>query len=366
MRGERIETRRLSAAAWGAVLAPAVAILPGMTARRAGEGAWLAPLVALPAALLLGWMLKRLARDGLAQTFVRLLGGVFGRVLTIIYIMWALLLAGARLRLSGQRLLFTARREEGLWFYLGVLAIMAAWLAWGKAEGFVRAAAVYSRVLTFALLTVLGLTAFQIRPENLFPLWAEDVLPVLSGAVRVLGVLCYGVYAAFLWQGGDGGGWERRTAGGCALLALLQLSVLGNLGAQLAAQLEDPFITLSKRVGVEGAFQRVESLVSALWLLGDLALLGLLLWACRRMMEVLLPKQRGNRISLAGAAVILGSAGLLFREAIVAWWFEYEVAPVGNLVLGAAVPVILFFLAVREKRKQSGISCALWPGDGQI
>lgn len=350
MENGRITAGRLTAAAWAAVLAPAVGMLPGETARIAGEGAWLAPLVALPAVLALGYVLARLSQYGLAQTVLRLLGGVAGRVLTIIYIMWALVLACARLRLSGQRLLFTAQREVGLWFFLGVLAVVAAWLAWGKVDAFVRSAAIFSRILTLALIAVLGLTAFQVRLENLWPLWVGDVLPILKAAIPAFGVLCYGVYAAFLWEGDADDGWKRRTAGGCVLLALLVLNVLGNMGAELTAALEDPFITLSKHVGVKGAFQRVESLVSALWLLGDLALIGLLLWACRRMVEVVVPKWKGPRVVLAAAAVVLAGAGLGFRDAVLAQRFEYVWAPLGNLVLGVVIPGALFLL----DRKKNG------------
>jgi len=345
MKNVRITAARLTAAAWAAVLAPAAGMLPGVTARIAGEGAWLAPLVALPAALLLGHVLGRLARQGMTQTFLRLLGGAVGRLLTIIYIMWALALASARLRLSGQRLLFTAQREVGLWFFLGVLIAVAAWLAWGKADALVHTAAVFSRILTLALGAILGLTVFQMRAENLWPLWGGDILPVLRAAVPAFGVLCYGVYAAFLWEGGtDTSGWKRRTVGGCGMLALLGLSILGNMGAELTAALEDPFITLSKHVGVEGAFQRVESLVSALWLLGDLALIGLLLCACRRMAAVAAPRWKGTWVVLAGAVVVLLGAGLLFGDAVLAQRFEYVVAPLGNLVLGAVVPGVLFLL----------------------
>lgn len=351
MENGRITAGQLTAAAWAAVLAPAVGMLPGATARIAGEGAWLATLVALPAALLLGYVLGRLARQGLAQAFLRLLGGTAGRILTIIYMVWALMLACARLRLSGQRLLFTAQREVELWFFLCLLAAVAGWLAWGKVDAFVRSAAVFSRILTLALVTILALTVFRVRMENIWPLWIGDILPVLKAAVPALGVLCYGVYAAFLWEGdADTSGWKRRTVGGCAVLALLGLSVLGNMGAELTGALEDPFITLSKHVGVEGAFQRVESLASSLWLLGDLALIGLLLWACRRMAAVAVPRWKGTWVVLAGVAAILLGAGLVFRDALLAQRFEYVLAPWGNLALGAMIPLVLFLL----DRKKGG------------
>lgn len=340
MEKERTSTGQLTAAAWAAVLAPAVGVLPGLSARLAGAGAWLAPLVALPGVLLLGRMLERQEKDG------QFLGGLgrFGEwLLTIIYIVWALLLASARLRLSGQRLLFTARREVGLWFFLPVLAAMALWMTWGKTGAFVRAAAVFSRILTLALVVVLGLTAFQIRPEHLWPIWTGDLLLVLRAAVPALGVLCYGVYAVFLpcERENERQNWRGRAVGACCVLAALQLSVLGNMGAELAGAVEDPFLTLSKHVGVEGAFQRVESLVSALWLLGDLALLGLLLRACCALVQNIVPGWEKKRVAAALTALILAGSGLGFRDALLAQRFEWGVAPLGNLILGLGVPMLL-------------------------
>ena len=335
---------RRSGAVWCAVLSPAVWILPALAARRGEQGGWLAPLIALPVVLLLLPAWRALGQRKGA-----------GWVPTIIYIMWALALASARLRLSVQRLRFTAQREMSSWVFLPVLAAAAAWLAWGKEDAFVRAAAVFGRMLTLALLVLLMLTLFQTEPENLFPLWVGDVLPVLKAAAPTLGVLCYGVYGAFLWEEGGSGGEKRRVVGGCVLLALLVLSVLGNLSTPLTAALENPFLALSRRVGVEGAFQRVESLVSALWLLGDLALLGMLLWACRKLVGRIMPCWNGKWVALGGAVIVLFGAGLAFRDAILAQWFEYTLAPLGNLILGGVAPCVGYLL---ERRKAKGTSCA--------
>lgn len=346
MEKEHISTGQLTAAAWAAVLSPAVSVLPGLGARLAGAGGWLAPLVSLPAVLFLGRMFEK---GGQSRPLLGQLGRPGEWLLTIIYIVWALLLASARLRLSGQRLLFTAQREVGLWFFLPVLAAMVLWMTWGKTGAFVRAAAVFSRILTLALAAVLGLTAFQIRPEHLWPVWTGDLLPVLRAAVPALGVLCYGVYAVFLpvEREGDRQSWKGRAVGACCVLAALQLSVLGNMGAALAGAVEDPFLTLSKHVGVEGAFQRVESLVSALWLLGDLALLGLLLRACCALTKNIMPGWDGKRIAAVLVGLTLLGSGLGFRDALLAQRFEWGAAPLGNLILGLGVPALL--LQIKRK-----------------
>lgn len=48
----------------------------------------------------------------------------------------------------------------------------------------------------------------------------------------------------------------------------------------MTQRMDTPFFMMVKGVGVEGAFGRVESVVIALWVLADLALLTLLLCSC--------------------------------------------------------------------------------------
>lgn len=75
----------------------------------------------------------------------------------------------------------------------------------------------------------------------------------------------------------------RRLGGLFLLLGAGMLLVLGRLGADLAAQINRPFFQMVSGLGFEGAFQRLEELASALWVLGDAALLGLLLLCLRRL-----------------------------------------------------------------------------------
>ena len=133
-------------------------------------------------------------------------------------------------------------------------------------------------------------------------------------ALPAPGVLGWGVFAAFLLgrvgarqRGRAGTGWSGAW-GACLLLRWRQVVILGNLGPALAGRLDNPFFALAKSVGVEGAFQRVESMVSALWTFADLALGGVLLFALRAMAgRAAAAKQTGNRW-LPWGAVLLAAA----------------------------------------------------------
>ena len=83
MRSDRdqISMRQLMAMVWTGLLAPATGVLPGVTAAMAGEGAWLSTVIAIPMALLGGWILWRLSRRGggaLGPAFCQVLGKAGG------------------------------------------------------------------------------------------------------------------------------------------------------------------------------------------------------------------------------------------------------------------------------------------------
>ena len=133
-------------------------------------------------------------------------------------------------------------------------------------------------------------------------------------------------------------------AGWCAAAAALCALVMGALGDRLTVQAPLPFFLALQGLGFPGGFQRLEALGTAAWVLSDLTLLGLAALAAREMaggrdwalIPPLLAALAGGCLFPNGA--VEGAAGLLFGA---------------NLVLGAAVPVVLSLLPGRD----GGISC---------
>ena len=268
---QTISQTQLCALLWASLLAPAAELLPAVTLPWAGKAAWLTTLLAFPVLAAVGWVLSHAAwrRDGLPQIIRAGFGPIVGRGILLLYMVWGEFLLALRLRMCAQRLLASGERDGSLWFYLPVAALLALWMARGKLAAFARAGQVLLAVVLTAAAVVLGLALFQVRPEHLLPLWWQDALPVASGVLPACGVLGWGMFAAFLLGNTEPAKHSRRdwlvwSGVGCLLLSLEQLVVVGNLGESLAQRLHSPFFALAKSVGVEGAFQRVESIVSAL------------------------------------------------------------------------------------------------------
>ena len=164
-------------------------------------------------------------------------------------------------------------------------------------------------------------------------------------ALSAAGVMGWGLFLPFLMgdvrDQGENKNWHWLFwgLGGALLLSAAQAVILGNLGAALAARLDNPFFALAKSVGVEGAFQRVEGVVTALWTFADLTMGGVLIFAMRAMGEHLFPQRVQGAIPWA--AVLAAAAGALALPELGAarsWSF----VPVGNLILGILLPGLLW------------------------
>lgn len=368
MKRDTISHTQLTALLWAGVLAPAAELLPAVTLPLAGKGAWLAPAAAIPLVLLGGWLLGSLSGErGLAATVRQELGPVAGRGVLLIYMVWALVLLALRLRLCAQRLLSAGVRDGTMWFFLLAVAGVALWMGLGKLSAFARAGQLFLAILLATAGVVLVLALVRARPELVLPLWREDVVPVLTSALPAAGAMGWGLFGAFLTGSvagsGHKGGWHWLFwgVGGCLILTLAQWTILGNLGPALAGRLDNPFFALAKSVGVEGAFQRVESVVIALWTCSDLTLCALILFALRAMAVEISPKIQEKPVA-AGAALVGAAAALAaFSRGEAEYWSRILV-PAGNLILALGLPALLFiWRALWRRSRTGGISCGDTP-----
>ena len=345
MERDTLSMRQLMAILWAGLLGPAAELLPGTAARAGGIGV-LGLVVVSSAVLVSGWVLWRLAQGSgsLAQGFLDAFGRGLGNVILIIYMVWCQLLFTLRLRQSAQRLLSGGQRDGALWFFLMVLGLMALWLSRGRLGAFGRAGELMFVGLAVTGATVLALSLFQVRGENLMGAWdwsGASVRDLVRPGGSVWG---YGIFAAFLMQPRQlrevGRKWLGWTVLGGLPLMLTQGVILGVFGPNLAGRLSSPFFQLAKGVGVEGAFQRVESVVAAVWTFSDLILLGGLLWAVRTIGGSLWPNAPGHSVTTASAltGIVVGIA--LFGERFSVGAAVERVLPIGGLILTLGVPVV--------------------------
>lgn len=357
MNRDCVSARQIYVLLFAALLSPVVRALPGWTAGTAGRGAWLTGLLALPVLVLAAWVLRGLLKGGeagLADRFVQVLGPVLGKLLTIIYMVWALVLLSLEARLYGERMVAAGTKNASLPALLVLLLALVLWMGRKKLAAFARAGEIFYLILAVTLGAVLAFSVADFSPAYVLPVWVEDLPSAAAASLIPLGVVLQGVFAAFLAgsvtpRPGDWARGVRWLAVGCAVLSLLQFCVLAQLGPVLAAEMEVPFFQVARGVGVPGAFQRVESVVVALWLLSDLCMLGLLVFSLRAMARTVFGAQWEKWAAPAAALAALGGALVALPDGFAARSLAAGAVLWGNLALGLGVPTLV--LLVRRCRR---------------
>lgn len=309
-----------------------------------GSAAWLCPLLAGAVGLGLVFLLgRRQLGDPLAfsaQTPRRIWAGLF--------LLWGLVWTAAHSVRIGSRL-SDALGVGSEVLTAGVL-LLAVWMATGGLTAFARAGELFAIVIgvSFALIFLGGL--FRLRWDALL-LWEKAALcQVPGGGLAVLGTLAVGCWALLFCREvrpepgavGRVGRWVGLLG---VLLAGAVLLVLGRFGAALTGTIDRPFFQMVSGLGLEGAFQRLEALVSALWFLGDAALLAFLLLTWRRLLHHLTGRAESRKQLWALAVVVLLlSLPVPLWNAVLAGWM----LPLGSLLVG----LLLVAFSIKNGRSE--------------
>ena len=268
-------------------------------------------LAAVLPAVGIGWLLLR-----------RVGGRPLHPAVRVAYCVWSVVLAADVLRRAAERIQQAAGGGTDLGWLLVLLALPLLWMGWGKAGAFFRAAEIFW-LAVLALTAVILLLALP-RLDWRYALEpAGDWKDSLLAAVWIMSAGLFALPHIYNKKPADGDtgrglGW---LAGLGALSAALALATAGLLSPKVAVELEGPFFAAA---GLLGDSARLEGLVSALWLLPDLTLVGLL---CRSWGE--------RRWPMLGAALALGLAltgmtGALPRAAL----------PLGSIALAGLTAIV--------------------------
>ena len=342
---ERCTVRQLGVALFVALLAPASG-LPHLLARGGALG-WLGLWGVFPLAALVAWRLKKLGEDGLA----RRLKGPPGKLVLTLYYLWALALCALTAGGCVDRLERTDYGGAPAWALALAITAVGAYLIYRGPGPFFRAAQIFFLALAAVLVLFFALALANLDGQNLRPAGYGDWPGFVQGFAGSGAALSVGALAAFFprkpRRAGESPVWAWLL-GWCAVAVGLCLVVIGALGPKLAAQAPLPFFLALQGLGFPGGFQRLEALGTAAWVLSDVTLVGLAALAGREMAGgrdwALLPPI---------AAAFLGGWLLPNErvEGVSAVLFGV------NLLLGAALPVVLSLLPLGQKGHSGGISC---------
>ena len=323
--------RQLAALSFVMLLSPATRLLPGAAARLGGALGWLSPLLAAPAGALIALLVNRAMRrcapgEGLGGLLLRAYPRL-GRALLALCGLWLTFYAGFAVRSAASRFIYTIYTGAPPRFF--VIAGLGAGLlaALGGIKRLARAAEIFRPLLLAALVPMLALSLTELNPGALIS--APDVPGLLEGAAEAVGTLGF----ANEYVPGRGRAlalWSLRES---LLFALVTAAVIGRFGAAAAGAMTYPFFALVRNTGLFGVAERIEALVTALWVLSDFVLAALSLMAAARALRLALGLKRERRLAVLCALAALAAAWACAPDALALRYVSEVLVVRGNLAV---------------------------------
>ncbi|MBP1758382.1 MAG: spore gernimation protein [Firmicutes bacterium] len=353
MRDQNISMRQMMVMLFIALMALGAETIPGIA--RAGTAAWLAPLLAALPVLLLLWLAFRRPvkeeRLDLGQGLEKAFGKVAGRGIAFIYLLWGLFLLVVNAARCARRLTMA---EGTPVFFSAVVLLLAVWMAAGRLPAFVRTCEIFYLAIAAGLVGIVLLGGLRVQPEYVLLFTRDELAHVPVVAISVLGIISISLYGLFFAgnitvRPGDRARVVRWTLTLFLVLALLLFLIIGTFGAPLVEVTQRPFFQMVAGLGLTGAFQRLEAVVSALWMLGDVALLGLLLFGVKRLTAAVLGQQEQRwSVILAGGLAFVGGELLAGKKGLLEL-SQQSLMPLGSLLAGGLLVLLFFWVQHKER-----------------
>lgn len=307
---DRIEAPQLRALCAMLLLSPALRFCPSACIGAAGRAAWLSAFAALPPLLVYALFLRRFLSlrregEGLAELCARAAGRRAEKPLLLGMALWMCFYAGFVLRAGAERLITTIYPHSGPAVFIVVLGLSVALAALGPARSLARTAGLVRPLLAGALAVILLTALFSAQRDNLLPVTARELRPLLRGSLPavdvLLGVLILGAFLSGLLPPGGirPRGGLLWLVGAAGFLCLLNTAILGSFGAELAGRLTRPFFSLVRNLVFFRSVERVEALMVTLWVFPDFLLAASALFAsqlCLRRAFGLYAPWRGEKL----------------------------------------------------------------------
>ena len=185
------DERQLRALCFTASLAPVSRLLPKATARIAGSGSWIAPLIALPILLIFILLLSQFMKmrrdgEGLGELVLRTGGSVFGGFTLVFLSAFMIFEGGFILRSAANRFISTIYPAAEPWFFIAIMLIMGAVASLGAVKALPRAARIFAPVLVAVLLLTLFFAFSQVEPSKLLPISRSDTPDLFLSSLVVV------------------------------------------------------------------------------------------------------------------------------------------------------------------------------------
>ncbi|AFV03360.1 putative membrane protein [Dehalobacter sp. UNSWDHB] len=337
----------------------ALLLVPGLTAEKAKQSAWIAVgLASLPGffCLWIVWKLgKRFPNNTLPEYAEIILGKALGKVVGGAYILFFLLVNILSVCEFSKFLTVCFMPQTPAMVFNVILVLIGAYAASRGIEVIARAAQFVFPLFVISLLILFVSVLPVVKLGRLLPFLEGGIEPVIWGSVP--SIIVYGeviILAVLLSMVNKPE--EVKRKGAFALLAaaiFLSAGMMFTLmifGPNLSGELLFPFWFLSKSIEFSSYLQRVEGIIALLWMVGIIIKIAVLYYLVCFATAKTLGLKSYNPVVYPMALVYIPAATFLFRNTAEFRHFLELYWPYLGFIFELVLPLILLLVAVIRKK----------------
>ena len=277
--------------------------------------------------------------------------------------------AGFILRTGAHRLISTIYPDAGPLFFMAAMLIIGTIAALGPVKALPRASRVFAPVLLSVIVLALIFSLGSVDVRNLLPIKTQS-----AGRVFISGLAVVEIYGAVLYcaafledqsplQGRRFASYAGWLALICLLLCTFCAVIIGCYGARLTSRTLHPFFSMIRDVTLTKTVERIEALVTTLWVLSDFVIFTLLLCTASHIFRLIFGfrPEKGDvcaldmsngRIIIPLCAALSGTAALLMptSEHVMRSISQIIVPGASLTILFVILPLLLFIAKLRTPR----------------
>ncbi|HYF82514.1 MAG TPA: GerAB/ArcD/ProY family transporter [Clostridia bacterium] len=355
---DKISVRQLLFVFTIIVSSPATRFLPKYAAAKAAQAGWLSPVVCIVPFIALIFMidsiLKKYKGQSMSEVINILLGKYLGKLVLVIYLLWAVWLSAMYMRYYAERLTSSIypNINNNVLIILTLIPI-----AYILRSGFTVIARMCEILLPFIGAMLVMLAAFllpSIRVDNVLPISFNDVVPIVEASLGSTAILSY-LFLLFFLSGKVVNMKSFKTFGYIAtyinvsslmLVIFITIGVLGNSVAQRAPM---PVLITVKQVSLMDTIENIEAIIIAIWIFADFTLISTLFVITLNLIKSIFKlSDTRSLINIFAVLVYFLTMGLCSNKFELEEFSNKLFIPL-SLLFGYGFPVILFTLSKLRK-----------------
>ncbi len=278
---------------------PSVRMLPSASSATASHASWLTPIPALLPAIILLLCLSYVYKPFLSQRpslctiITNIMGNIAGKIILWFSFGLIILIAALELRFYGERVTTLMYYDIPYYIMIFFFSIVLLLVVKKGLSSSIRLCQVVSTIVVTTFFLTFLFSLGNIKTDYVLPITTMDIVPIATGSISSLSLLSFILILFFLSDYvNDLEKMKKRSIIVVSILTFLFMLVIfvcaGILGPVLTARMPYPYLVSVKMIRLFQSLERIESIVSAVTIISDFALIIMLIFSAVNILKHLL------------------------------------------------------------------------------